>query len=138
GLKTAQIGSLSPEEKTKSKEDLHELADRLQQLFVQRSTLLEHLNFYIKLAKNPSTGLADKKFYWNSILVPRAQQVHDTVGHVAILGGDSDSPFKITLSGAERRALLDYIWEKGDAVSTFERMTAPISHHDILRLEGLV
>lgn len=138
GLDRSKFDTFSPEQRNSVATQLQTLADQLSKIFLEQTTLVNQLEFFVGLAKDPSKTATERKTYWDNNVLPRIRTVYETVTQVKNFSDKPDQPFSIALSPEERVALGDTLTARGVALRTFERMAPPASSDEVLQFEGLI
>jgi hypothetical protein len=137
GLDKADFAALAPKDRDAAKRSLQTLSTQLGDLFVDQSSLVRQLEFYVGVAKDESKSEQDKTGYWQSAVQPEIINVRKAVsGVVAFVA--ATNLLTVTLSAEDNLGLRDNLRARGIAIRKFENMPAPISRQDLLQLEGLV
>jgi hypothetical protein len=138
GLDTSTFDALPPNQRDAVATQLQFLSDELSKIFLEQTTLVNHMEFFVGLAKNPSKTPAERKTYWDNSVLPRIRTVADAVTQVKTFSDKADQPFGVALTPEERVALGDALAGRSAALRTFERMAPPASSDEVLQFEGLI
>jgi hypothetical protein len=138
GLDRSKFDTLPSLQRDSVATQLQFLADQLSKIFLEQTTLVNHMEFFVGLAKDPSKTAADRKTYWDNSVLPRIRTVYEAVTQVKTFSDKTDQPFSVALSPEERVALGDTLAGRGAALRTFEKMAPPASSDEVLQFEGLI
>jgi hypothetical protein len=138
GLDNANFDRLSAAQRESAKTQLQSLGQQLNLIFIEQTTLVNHLDFFVEIAKDPSKTAGQRKNYWDNSVLPKIKKVQETVSEVRMFSDNPGQPFSIALSGEDRLALGDTLAARGAALKTFENMAPPASSDELLQFQGLI
>src|SRR5580700_11436388 len=97
GLDGASFHELTLQQRDTVNRQLKDLDDQLRNIFVEQSSLISNLEFFISTAKDPSKSPAERNNYWEHTILTRTGTVRSAVGLVKDFAGKTDL-FNIVLS----------------------------------------
>jgi hypothetical protein len=138
GLDNAKFDAIPAAQRDSARTQLQTLGDQLQLIFLEQTTLVSQLDFFVDLAKDPSKTDAQKKNFWDHSVLPRIRTVQEAVSQVRTFSDKAGQPFSVALSTEDRLALGDTLAARSAALKTFGTMAPPASADELLRFEGLI
>jgi hypothetical protein len=118
GLDSANFDTLPAVQRNSAKTQLETLGQQLQLIFIEQTTLVSHLDSFVKIAKDPSKTAAQRKNYWDNSVLPKIRTVQEAVSEVRSISDKPGQPFSVALSREERLALGDTLAARGAALKT--------------------
>jgi hypothetical protein len=138
GLEVAKFDTLPAAERDSAKIQLRTLLQQLHRMFIEQTTLVSHLDFFVEIAKDPSKTAAQRRNYWDNSVLPKMRTVQKVVSDLRTFSDNTEQVFSVALSTEDRLALGDTLAARDAALKAFENMAPPASSDELLQFEGLI
>jgi hypothetical protein len=138
GLDNATFDTLPAAQRDSAKTQLQTLGQQLHLIFIEQTTLVSHMDFFVEIAKDPAKTAAQRKNYWDNSVLPKIRTVQEGVSEVRTLSDKPGQPFSVALSSEDRLALGDTLAARGAALKTFENMAPPATSDELIQFQGLI
>jgi hypothetical protein len=138
GLEDAKFDTLPAAERDSAKIQLKTLLQQLHRMFIEQTTLVSHLDFFVEIAKDPSKTAAQRRNYWDNSVLPKMRTVQKVVSDLRTFSDNTEQVFSVALSTEDRLALGDTLAARDAALKAFENMAPPASSDELLQFEGLI